>query len=94
MLPAGIAPSAGALIDRAGLKGASVGGAHVSRLHGNFIVSERQASASDIRRLMETCRETVYSRLGVLLRDEIVCLGEFASAGLRRRSVPSVEACG
>lgn len=76
-LPDGIPPSAGALIDRAGLKGASVGGARVSRLHGNFIVSEGRATASDIRRLMEACRETVHRRLGVTLRDEIVCLGEF-----------------
>ena len=76
-LPDGVPPSAGALIDRAGLKGAAVGGAQVSRLHGNFIVSEGRATASDIRRLMEACREAVYSRLGVMLRDEIICLGEF-----------------
>ena len=76
-VPEGIPPSAGALIDRAGLRGASVGGALVSRLHGNFIVTDGPAAASDIRRLMEECRETVYRRMGVRLRDEIVCLGEF-----------------
>ena len=80
-VPDGIPPSAGALIDRAGLKGVSVGGAQVSPLHGNFIVSEGRATASDVRRLMEACRETVYRRLGVMLRDEIVCLGEFAWQG-------------
>ena len=76
-VPDGVPPSAGALIDRAGLKGASVGDALVSRLHGNFIVTEGRATASDIRRLIEECRETVHRRMGVRLRDEIVCLGEF-----------------
>ena len=90
-VPDGIPPSAGALIDRAGLKGLSVGGAQVSRLHGNFIVSEGRATASDVRRLMETCRETVYTRLGVMLRDEIVCLGEFDWQGA---PAPRRQACG
>ena len=92
-VPDGIPPSAGALIDRAGLKGLTVGGAQVSRLHGNFIVSEGQAAASDIRRLMEVCRETVYSRLGVMLRNEIVCLGEFDWQGAPAPRRPA-EACG
>ena len=77
VVPDGIPPSAGALIDRAGLKGLAVGGALVSPLHGNFIVTAGRATASDIRRLIEACRETVYTRLGVMLRDEIVCVGEF-----------------
>ena len=77
VLPHGVPPSAGALIDRVELKGRSVGGALVSPLHGNFIVTEGRATASDIRRLIEECRETVYRRMGVMLRDEIVCLGEF-----------------
>lgn len=76
-VPDGIPSSAGALIDRAGLKGRAAGGARVSRLHGNFIVAGERTAASDIRRLMEECRETVHRRLGVRLRDEIVCLGEF-----------------
>ena len=92
-VPDGIPPSAGALIDRAGLKGLCVGGAQVSRLHGNFIVSEGQASASDIRRLMEACRETVHARLGVMLHDEIVCLGEFDWQGAPAAGRPA-GACG
>lgn len=92
-VPDGIPLSAGALIDRAGLKGLSVGGAQVSGLHGNFIVSEGRATASDIRRLMETCRETVYTRLGVMLRDEIVCLGEFDWQGAPAPK-RQAEACG
>lgn len=75
-VPAGIPWSAGALVDRAGLKGASVGGALVSPAHGNFIVNEGGATARDIRRLIARCREDVRARFGVELREEIVYLGE------------------
>ena len=76
-VPAGIPWSAGALVDRAGLKGAAVGGARVSPAHGNFIVNEGAATARDIRRLIEECRAAVRDRFGVELRDEIVYLGDF-----------------
>jgi UDP-N-acetylmuramate dehydrogenase len=76
-LPPGIPPSAGALIDRAGLKGLRVGGARVSDTHGNFIVNDRHATAAEIRQLVDQCRETVRRRFGVDLKEEIVCLGEF-----------------
>jgi UDP-N-acetylmuramate dehydrogenase len=74
-VPDGIPPSAGALVDRAGLKGASEGAARVSPTHGNFIVNDGTASAGDIRRLIERCRNDVRTRFGVDLRDEIVYLG-------------------
>jgi len=76
-VPDGIPWSAGALVDRAGLKGAAVGGACVSRTHGNFIVNEGGATARDIRTLIEHCRAAVRERFGVELREEIVYLGEF-----------------
>ena len=76
-VPAGVPWSAGALIDRAGMKGVSSGDARVSLSHGNFIVNEGRATASDIRRLIEQCRTAVRERLGVELREEIVYLGEF-----------------
>ena len=69
--------SAGALVDRAGLKGASRGGALVSPTHANFIVNAGGATAADILALVERCRAAVRERFGVELRDEIVCLGEF-----------------
>jgi len=76
-VPDGIAWSAGALVDRAGLKGLAIGGARVSPTHGNFIVNEGGATARDIRRLIERCRAAVRDRFGVELREEIVYLGEF-----------------
>ena len=77
VVPDGIPWSAGALIDRAGLKGAAVGGARVSTTHGNFIVTDGHSTAVEIRRLIEQCRRTVLARFGVELREEIVYLGEF-----------------
>jgi len=76
-VPEGIPWSAGALVDRAGLKGAAVGRARVSPTHGNFIVNEGGATAADIRALIEQCKTAVRDRFGVALREEIVCLGEF-----------------
>ena len=77
-VPEGIAWSAGALVDRAGLKGTTIGGARVSPTHGNFIVNDGSATAADIRRLIQLCRVTVRDRFGVDLREEIVYLGDFA----------------
>jgi len=74
-IPDGIPASAGALVDRAGLKGSGSGGARVSPAHGNFIVNEGDASAAAIRALIEECRVRVRTRFGVELRDEIVYLG-------------------
>lgn len=73
-VPDGIPWSAGALVDRAGLKGVAVGGARVSHVHGNFIVNEGGATAADIRTLIERCRTEVRRQFGVELRDEVVCL--------------------
>jgi UDP-N-acetylmuramate dehydrogenase len=74
-VPEGIPASAGALIDRAGLKGHAVGAARVSSVHANFIVNEGGATASDVRRLIERCRDEVRVRFGVTLREEIRYLG-------------------
>ena len=76
-VPAGIPPSAGALVDRAGLKGAVLGGARVSPTHANFIIADGTASAADIRALVERCRDAVKDQFGVTLRNEIMCLGDF-----------------
>jgi len=57
------------------LKGSGEGGARVSPTHGNFIVNDGSATAADIRRLIDRCRDEVRTRFGVALRDEIVYLG-------------------
>ncbi len=78
VVPQGIPWSAGALVDRAGLKGVARGGARVSPTHGNFIVNDGGATASDIHRLIEQCRLAVREQFGVVLREEIVYLGDFS----------------
>ena len=74
-VPDGIPPSAGALVDRAGLKGVREGNARVSATHANFIVNEGGATAADIRALVERCKRAVHDRFGVQLREEIVYVG-------------------
>jgi UDP-N-acetylmuramate dehydrogenase len=64
--------SAGALIDRAGLKGTRVGGAEVSTLHANFIVTRPGARASDVAALIELVARRVEETSGVLLEPEVV----------------------
>ena len=76
-VPDGIPPSAGALVDRAGLKGAALGGARVSPTHANFIITDGSARAADIHQLVEQCRVAVKEQFGVALRSEIICLGDF-----------------
>jgi UDP-N-acetylmuramate dehydrogenase len=79
VVPDGLAWSAGALVDSAGLKGMTIGDARVSPIHGNFIVNQGRATADDIRRLIDHCRVAVRERFGVELREEIVYLGKFDS---------------
>jgi UDP-N-acetylmuramate dehydrogenase len=79
-VPEGIPWSAGALVDRAGLKGLTMGGASVSGTHGNFIVNDGSATATDTHRLIQHCRTVVRDRFGVDLREEIVYLGDFGKS--------------
>jgi UDP-N-acetylmuramate dehydrogenase len=62
---------AGALIDRAGLKGLQVGGASVSEKHANFIVARAGCKSRDVLRLIEAVRERVREKSGVELELEI-----------------------
>jgi UDP-N-acetylmuramate dehydrogenase len=77
VLPADVPPSAGALIDRAGLKGWRHGGAMISATHANFFLNDGRATARDIDELIGIARDAVRERFGVELRNEIVRLGEF-----------------
>ena len=76
-LPPGVPASAGALVDLAGLKGASCGAARASNVHANFVVNEGGATARDVARLIDRMRDAVASRFGIVLEEEIVRLGEF-----------------
>lgn len=66
-----VAPSAGARIDRAGLKGARVGGAVVSPVHANFLVNEGHATCADMLALVELVRARVRETQGVELELEV-----------------------
>ena len=74
-LPEGMPCSAGALVDRAGLKGAGIGGAQVSPTHANFIINTGHATAADVAALVDRCRDAVADQFGVVLHEEIVRLG-------------------
>jgi UDP-N-acetylmuramate dehydrogenase len=74
-VPDGIPWSAGALVDRAGLKDARSGHSRVSTTHANFIVNDGGATATEIRDLVERCKRDVLDKFGVKLREEIVYWG-------------------
>lgn len=63
--------SAGALIDRAGLKGTRVGGAEISDRHANFIVTNDGTTSNDVLKLMDLARSKVAEQFGVDLELEI-----------------------
>jgi UDP-N-acetylmuramate dehydrogenase len=69
-------PATGWYIDRAGLKGASVGGVMVSRKHANWIETGKGATSADVLALMDRVMETVTRRFGVQLEPEIRVLGK------------------
>lgn len=64
------------LIQEAGLKGESLGGAQVSEQHANFIVNTGQATAEDVLALMTHIQSTVQERYGILLVPEVLVVGE------------------
>ena len=66
---------AGYLIDEAGLKGKSVGGAKVSEVHANFFVNESNATANDMVQLIKLVRKTVKEKFSIYLELEIKTLG-------------------
>lgn len=66
---------AGALIEQAGLKGVSVGGAQVSEKHAGFLINTGNATASDFLALMEKVQKTVYDQFQVHLENEVRIVG-------------------
>ena len=66
---------AGRLLENAGLKGRSIGGAMISDKHANFIINTGGASAKDILDLLNLARSEVKKRTGIELEPEIKVLG-------------------
>jgi UDP-N-acetylmuramate dehydrogenase len=71
-------PSAGELIERAGLKGLTIGGASVSEKHANFVTNAGRGSAADVRHLVDRVRATILERDGIALEPEIEFVGDWA----------------
>jgi UDP-N-acetylmuramate dehydrogenase len=69
---------AGRLIEAAGLKGLSVGGAQISPVHANFIANTGGASAADVLALIDQTRECVERESGIRLETEVKILGRAA----------------
>lgn len=67
--------AAGRLIQAAGLKGLTFGGASISSMHANFIVNEGDGSAREVLTLMALARRRVRELFGVSLRPEVRLLG-------------------
>jgi len=63
--------SAGALIDRAGLKGLQIGGAIVSEKHANFIIADKGCRSRDVMRLIDTVKQRVKEQFDIELELEI-----------------------
>ncbi|MBW1726859.1 MAG: UDP-N-acetylmuramate dehydrogenase [Deltaproteobacteria bacterium] len=67
--------TAGELIEAAGLKGKSMGGAKISSKHANFILNHHNASAADFLGLMELVEETVLKKFNINLEREVKVVG-------------------
>jgi UDP-N-acetylmuramate dehydrogenase len=68
---------AGKLIEDAGLRGFSIGGAQVSELHCGFVVNKGNATARDVYDLIKHVQQTVFNQFGVMIETEVKMLGEF-----------------
>lgn len=66
------------LIEHCGLKGHRIGGAEVSRLHANFIITDETAKAADVERLIAHIGDVVFEKSGVRLEPEVRVVGDAA----------------
>lgn len=76
MKEAGVVPAA-YLSEACGCKGFTVGGAGVSGRHANFVVNRGGANAEEIRRVAAYVKAKVLERFGVLLEEEVLCVGDW-----------------
>jgi UDP-N-acetylmuramate dehydrogenase len=63
--------SAGATIDKLGLKGTRIGGAVISPKHANFIINDNNASAKDVRNLITLVKKRVKEAYDIDLETEV-----------------------
>ena len=77
---------AGQLIEAAGLKGKSIGGAEISTWHANFIINREDAKADDIRQLIELAQVRVMKQFNISLELEIEMIGDWQQAGYERNN--------
>ena len=68
---------AGRLIEEAGCKGLTVGGAQVSEKHAGFVINRGHATSSEIYRLMQEVQRRVQAQFGVTLEPEVRLIGHF-----------------
>jgi UDP-N-acetylmuramate dehydrogenase len=66
---------AGKLIEVAGLKGFSIGGAKISEMHGNFIVNAGNATAGEVLALIEHVKDTIYQLYEIKIETEVEIIG-------------------
>ncbi|WP_039856484.1 UDP-N-acetylmuramate dehydrogenase [Peptoniphilus sp. oral taxon 386] len=66
---------AGRLIDDSGLRGLKHGGAQVSQKHCGFVINADNATAKDVRELIEIVQKTVYDKFNVELKREVKYIG-------------------
>jgi len=66
---------AGKLVENAGLKGFSIGGAKISEMHGNFIVNAGNATAEDVLALIQYVKEKIYKLYQVKMETEVEIIG-------------------
>ena len=64
------------VIDDAGMRGATLGGAQMSEKHSNFLINTGAATAADLEGLGEDVRKKVYDSCGITLQWEIMRVGE------------------
>ena len=69
--------AAGRLTDECGLKGTRIGGVEISTVHANFFVNHGNATAADVKALIDLAQATVRGRFGIELELEIELVGEW-----------------
>jgi UDP-N-acetylmuramate dehydrogenase len=68
---------AGQLVEKAGLKGYSIGGAQISEMHGNFIVNTGNATAGDVLAMIDYVKAKIWDLYHVKMETEVEIIGKF-----------------